>query len=129
MGLANKLRNIAWFATLKLALARSIASGAIFAVILPRIEPTFLWWEVMFSWAVGMTPALVLVYLMSLIFAPIGLTFAFMVLVIMVGDPLVYVFNKLFPRVLDVADFKLLNFTAFIIVYREPDERVDAEAL
>ena len=129
MGLANKLRSIAWSATLKLALARSIASGAIFAVVLPRIEPTFLWWEIMFSWVVGMTPALVLVYLMSLVFAPIGLAFAFMVLAIMVGDPLVYLINRLFPRVLDVVDFKLLNFKAFIIVYRESGERNDAETV
>ena len=113
----TKFRNIDWLGTLKLSLARSIASGAVLAAIVAVIAPPDIHpLEMFVIWSLGSTFMLSLVYVLSLIFAPFGLVFGLLAIVVILGDPLIYAFNRMFPFVLNVSDFKLLNFHAFIIV-------------
>lgn len=114
-----KFRSIAWLATLKLALARGIASGAILAIVAPMIEPTVEALPLFFGWALSSTLLIVMTYALGLIFPLFGLLLFFLVILVIVGDPLVYVFNRLFPSVLGVADIKPLNFSGLIVVYKQ----------
>lgn len=124
-----KFKNIAWLSSLKLAFARGIASGAVMAVVMPMLEPTIPPFDVFISWAIGSPFLLAFVYALSLVFAPLGLVLLVLIVTVIVGDPLVYLFNRLFPSVLGVADLKLLNPHAFIVVYHDVEAVNQGEAI
>ncbi len=122
MNTVDTLSNIAWFATIKLALARGFASGLVLAAFSATQGNSIA--EVMgvpFMWAIFSLFMFGLVYLLAKILSGvlplINLLPLLLSLMIIVGDPIVYVFNRMFPKILDLTDFKILNFNAIIIVY------------
>ncbi len=118
MNAVDTLSNVAWFATIKLALARGFASGLVLAAFLATQGKSFSDVICMpFMWAIFSSLIVGAFYLISKIIPLFGIASLFFSLMIIVGDPIVYVFNRMFPKILDLTDFKILNFNAIIIVY------------
>ena len=118
MSVIDKLSNIAWAATVKLALARGISSGLVFAVVGSLADPSFEPIPIFFGWAIFSLAFVGIFQLMAMMrFPGAGIASFLLSLLIVAGDPIVYVFNRIFPAILNVADFKILNFNALMLVH------------
>ncbi len=117
MNTVDTLSNIAWFPTIKLALARGFSSGLVLAVVMSWQSPSFDAVFIPFYWAIFSLLLFGTVHLLSKVIPFLWMASFLLSLMIIVGDPIVYVFNRIFPKILDLADFKILNFHPLIIVY------------
>ena len=132
----SDFRSVDWGATIKLAVIRGFAS-AVTLVLVGAILGMFsgatggglsgafrflLFWT--FGAAIG---GIVYIWLLRAISATLGQAVGLVVtvctllqflviLLVAIGDPLVYAFNRYVPQVLDLAEFKLFNFVAVIFV-------------
>jgi hypothetical protein len=118
---------------LKVAFARGLASTVVFTAlyvvgILPLQQPAIL-----ALWPFVAVPFGLLVVILIDIAAAIvrlggsaiadafaGLTRFLVSLLLACGDPLVYIFNRAFPAVLEIADFKPVNLQPLLVVYNRP---------
>lgn len=143
---------VAWLATLRMALARGIASGSLLVLGIAIGDPQlsaspFQALLLLLSWVLLSLPLALACYGMARVCRVLGavfesgsggfisfffniMSFVFSLpgLFIMLGDPLVYLFNRMFPSVLDVADFKPFNLTMLITVHQPLDDRAGTEA-
>ena len=154
MSATAPFKSVAWPSTLGVALARGFASGSVMAAAIAISDPPQAYASLgdllvlVLSWTLLSLPLALTCHgiawlsrslgkllgsdsfsFVGLVFNGIAAAFSVPGLIIVIGDPLIYLFNRLFPRVLRLADFTPLNFKVLIIVYRESDERADAEAL
>lgn len=120
----SDLGRVHWGSTLKLTLARGFCSGIVW-VILTNLGPTgpsmpeALYMP--FAWALIALPMALFLQLAGMFFGAIiplmGLWFHFIgSLMICIGDPLVYLLNRSFPALLDVADLSFFNFRPMIFI-------------
>ncbi len=116
------LGRVYWPSTVKLALCRGFCSGLVWAAVISLVpDPTphaemfllivpLVW--MFFAGLVGLALSL------SSIIVPIVGSWLNLLgaLFICVGDPLVYVVNRVWPGVLNIADLRLFNFRPLIFV-------------
>ncbi len=123
----SDLGRVHWVSTIKIALARGLMAGLIFTaiqIIWPTsgAELTATKLAIMpFFWMVFALPiALILQFAgwVAGMFIPLLGLFITAVgsLCVCIGDPLVYLFNRFFPVLLNVADFKFFNFQPIIFI-------------
>jgi hypothetical protein len=120
------LGRVHWPATAKVGLARGFASGIMWMLLNLIMQPPS---------AGSIGSLLVLPFGMAVLAIPLGLFFqlagrvagaiiplmgAFFNLVgslmVCLGDPLVFFFNRRFPHILDVADFGFFNLTPLLFI-------------
>ena len=118
--------NIAWAATLKLALARGLAFGIVLALLVPPAVPEYQAWELLISGTLGHTVIMGFLHLAAKVFSPMRWALVVPMALTFVSDCIVYGLNRLFPAVLRVADFKPWSLRVFWVVY-SPDEVAHSE--
>ena len=137
----SDLRDVDWIATLKLAGIRGFASALVLVVAAAMLGmfsgPAgggfgsaigfLLFWT--FGASIG---GICYIWMLRAISATLGSAVGIVVtvctimqflvvLLVAAGDPLVYFFNRSFPQILDLADFKLFNLVAVIFVRKHAD--------
>ncbi|SDU00361.1 hypothetical protein [Stappia sp. ES.058] len=120
----SDLGRVHWGSTLKLTAARGFFAGLVWAIILSFGQTaapggTVIAWP--FIWAVAALPLALLLQFVGMIFGAImpllGLWFNFIgSLIICIGDPIVYLINRSFPSLLNIADLSFLNFRPMIFI-------------
>lgn len=128
------LRHVVWSETLKLALARGVASSAVLtfaglmlgafrgADVVHIVAFALLWPFLSFVGGIGYTALLKLISTLLTPFAGeiVGLCCSIAIwivaLAIACGDPLVFALIRRAPHMLDVSDFRLFNIKAVIFV-------------
>lgn len=119
-----------WMPTLRLAFARSIASGLVVAVLLllgdtslTEVATVALLWII--CTPIGLPMTSIAIKGLNRVFEAMGLGIAVLAgnlmlfgvsLFAAIGDPVVYAFVRKFPSILEVEDFGLFNFTPAIFV-------------
>jgi len=120
----SDLGRVHWGTTIKLSLARGFAAGILWALVTsfgPAAAPvaaSLLW---PFVWAVIALPFAMSIQLVGMAFGMIipllGLFFHFIgSLMMCLGDPLVYLVNRTYPRFLNIADLNFINFRPVIFI-------------
>ncbi|MFV0410742.1 MAG: hypothetical protein ACK5LJ_13935 [Paracoccus sp. (in: a-proteobacteria)] len=120
----SDLGRVQWLPTLKLALGRGFAAGLVWAIVIPLTSGTLSATEALmmpFFWAFLAVPIALLLSLVAKAFgAFIPILGACIMLAaslfVCVGDPLIYVINRSFPKVFEIADFRLFNFSPLIYI-------------
>lgn len=143
----SDMRNVAWGATVKLAIARGFASALVLTIVGlvmgffsgPSGGPGLVFKFLLF-WTFGAAiGGIVYIWMLRAIAATLGravgivVTIAtlmqfIVVLLVAIGDPLVYALNQAMPHLLDVADFKFFNPVAVIFIkYGGEDEEISIQ--
>lgn len=116
----SDLGRVYWPSTTKLALCRGFCAGLVWAAIAsigPAGSTEIPLLVVPFVWAFMAVPMGLVLQIAGML-APIvgGWLSIIGALFVCIGDPLVYVINRSWPGVLDIADFRLVNFRPMIFV-------------
>ena len=120
------LGRVYWPATAKVAVARGFAAGLVFLVLNLVMSGasqiniagmlTFPFGMAIFAIPIGLfchmagKIAGMFIPLLGAFFSIVGS------LIVCMGDPLVYLVNRQFPQLLDVADFGFFNFTPLLFI-------------
>lgn len=120
----SDLGRVHWASTAKLTLARGFMAGLVWAILISvgpgGVPPeTALAWP--FVWAFIALPLALLLQVIGMIFAAfmplLGLWFTLAgSLFVCIGDPIVYLLNRSFPTLLNVADLRIINFRPMIFI-------------
>ena len=122
----SDLGRVHWLSTLKVALARGFFAGLIWTVILyfdqitsPDSALTII--SMPFLWALIAIPMALFVQGLGWIggmFIPLFGLFCTVIgsSMVCVGDPFVYILNRFFPALLNVTDFKIMNFAPVMFI-------------
>ena len=122
----SDLGRVHWGSTLKLSLARGFFAGLVWAILIYASQgapinllPT------PFVWAIIALPLALFLQLMGMLFGAfmplLGLWLHFVgSLMICIGDPIVYLINRSFPALLNIADLSIFNFQPMIFI-TDPD--------
>ncbi len=120
------LSKVVWPATIKLALARGFFSGLVIAIIQNILladqagaASAFLIMPLgMAVLGIPLSLFCMLAGRVASLFVPaLGLFFIVIgSLAVCLGDPLVYLLNRQFPALLDIADFRFFNFIPLIFI-------------
>jgi len=124
---------IDWLSTFKVTFARGLASTVVLAIATAagylKFERELLYaWPFLAVFVVTIahfiTKGVGYVLSIGINDALLKLTIAtalfFFSLLIACGDPIVYIVNRLAPRLLNITNFKLFNFVPLLIVYKQP---------
>lgn len=125
----SDLGRVHWGATIKLALVRGFAAGVVWPIIMTAFGPPVpsnlesigIFLIIPFAWAVGAQPYAIIFHVVGRLFGlfiPLLGPFIALVasLMICVGDPLVYILNRYFPRILNIADLRFMDFHPMIFI-------------
>lgn len=124
----SDLSRVHWGSTLKLALSRSFASGIVWAIIFAVTGHSDMgtpFYVMPLIWPLLALPLAATFHFLGMIlraipipFVPLlGLWFQFIgSLLICLGDPLVYLINRSFPALLNIADLGFFNFRPMIFI-------------
>ena len=119
----SDLGRVQWGSTLKLTLARGFFAGIVWAIIIGASQgapiSVLLVWP--FMWAIIAVPLALFLQLIGMIFGAfmtlLGQWFHFVgSLMICIGDPIVYLINRSFPALLNIADLSIIKFQPMIFV-------------
>ena len=121
----SDLNRVYWPATAKLAVARGCAAGCVLALLGLVMSPTSSEAPVVLLFplivAVVSLPLRLGAYVSSfipLIGGFVALTcLLFGALLTTIGDPIVYLVNRQWPQLLDIADFKFFNLDTLILIF------------
>lgn len=120
----SELGRVRWWPTLRLALGRGFATGLVGAVILPLLNGgPYAQEAVMIPlyWTVLAVPTAMMLTLIAKGFGAVVPIMGAGVMIVAslfvcLGDPLVYVINRTFPRLFGIADFKFFNFSPLLYI-------------
>ena len=122
----SDLGRVNWLATLKVALARGFFAGIVWSLLVsitPSSEPTTLLATAAFpfGWAIFAIPTAFFVLGVGWIggmFVPLFGAMCNLIgsALVCVGDPIVYVLNRTFPSLLNIADFKFVTFEPMLFI-------------
>ncbi len=121
----SDLGRVAWLPTLKLVLGRGFAAGLVWTILLSigedglDVQTSLLF---PFVWALIALPFVLFTGVIGRVFGRyIPIIGASIMLVgsifVCVGDPLIYLINRSFPRLFDIAGFRLFNFQPLIFIF------------
>ncbi len=126
---SQDLESVDWAATAKLTLARGVASATVWSVvvIIARLLPSGalagFFMQMVLVIAIGAPLYHLLIRGVRAVLGGlpfVGLICNFMLfatsLIVAAGDPIVFAFNKQFPHILGIADFKFVNLVPSIFV-------------
>ena len=121
----SDLSRVHWGSTVKLTLARGFFAGLVWAPIIGAGEGAAMSIAMPFVWAIIAVPLALFFQLIGMIIGAfmtlLGLWFRFVAsLMICSGDPIVYLINRFFPALLNIADLSIFNFQPMIFV-TQPD--------
>lgn len=120
----SDLGRVNWMPTLKLSLARGFFAGMVWAIVTsfgdngPPIGQAL---AMPFIWAILIIPMALFTQLLGLFLGMIipalgGLCNILGALMVCMGDPIVYLLNRSFPRLFDIADLGFFNFMPMIFI-------------
>lgn len=120
----SDLARVQWLSTLKLMLARGFCAGIVWAVITsfgaaaPELETQITW---PFVWAIVALPLALFFQFVGMILGAFASSLGVFVslvgaLFVCAGDPLVYLFNRAIPRILNIADIAFFNLQPIIFI-------------
>lgn len=122
----SDLKRVYWPSTAKVAVTRGFCSGLVIAVLQNLMAPpgsgaAMMFLLMPFGLAVLAIPIGLFCQaagrVMGMFVPALGAFFSIVgALVVCLGDPLVYLLNRQFPALLDVADFKFFNFTPLLFI-------------
>ncbi|WP_162901506.1 hypothetical protein [Breoghania sp. L-A4] len=119
----SDLSRVHWRSTIKLTVARGFAAGLIWAIAVSLgpgapvhvvlAYPVFL--------AIAALPLALVLHFVGMVFGAfiplLGLWFRFIgSLMICIGDPIVYLINRSFPALLNIADLSFFDFRPMIFI-------------
>ena len=117
----SDLGRVHWGSTVKLTLARGFFAGLVWAPIIGAAEGAAMIIAVPFMWAIIALPLALFLQLIGMIIGAfmtlLGLWFRFVAsLMVCIGDPIVYLINRCFPALFNIADLSIFNFQPMIFV-------------
>lgn len=126
---------VEWGSTFKLAFARSLAAAAVWAIVLAATGARLDFVLAFFLAALFLPFAALMQHgvigAMRAVFRGLGIgvgvlacNFAQLAtsIAVAIGDPIVFILNKQFPHVLNIAEFKFLNLESVIFMLRDEKE-------
>lgn len=122
----SDLGRVHWLSTLKVALARGFFAGLVWLVVTslgPSATERSVLEMAMFPlmWMVLAVPLALFVqgvgWIGGMIIPAFGLFCTVLgSAIVCVGDPFVYILNRMVPQLLDIADFKIMNFQPMMFI-------------
>lgn len=120
----SDLGRVHWGSTIKLMLVRGFAAGLVWAIFTsfgPMAAPmsTNLAWP--FIWTILGLPFALVMQFLGMLFGTFSALFGHVFhilgsLMVCIGDPIIYLINRSYPALLNIADLKFFNFSPIMFI-------------